>query len=54
LPVAVFYGLEAQLPSMAETGGSIINTASILGSVGFPTSSAYGSAKHALGRLGTP
>ena len=55
MPVAVFYGLKAQLPSMAENGGgSIINTASILGSVGFPTSSAYGSAKHDLGRLGTP
>ena len=40
---------------MAENGGeSIINMASILGSVGFPTSSAYGSAKQALGRLGTP
>ena len=44
---------------MAENGGgSIINMVSILGSAGFPTSSAYGSdygsAKHALGCLGTP
>jgi len=46
---AVFYGLKAQLPSMAENGGgSIINMASILGSVGFPTSSAYVTAKHGL------
>lgn len=46
---AVFYGLRAQLPSMAENGGgSIINMASILGSVGFPTSSAYVTAKHGL------
>ena len=44
---------------MAENGGGyIINLASMLGSVGFPTSSAcvsaYGSAKQALGRLSTP
>ena len=46
---AVFYGLKEQLPSMAENGGgSIINMASILGSVGFPTSSAYVAAKHGL------
>lgn len=46
---AVFYGLRAQLPAMAENGGgSIINMASILGSVGFATSSAYVTAKHAL------
>ena len=46
---AVFYGLKAQLPSMAGNGGgSIINMASILGSVGFPTSSAYVTAKHGL------
>jgi NAD(P)-dependent dehydrogenase (short-subunit alcohol dehydrogenase family) len=46
---AVFYGLKEQLPSMAENGGgSIINMASILGSVGFPSSSAYVTAKHGL------
>ena len=46
---AVFDGLKVQLPSMAENGGgSIINMASILGSVGFPTSSAYVTAKHGL------
>ena len=42
LPVDVFYGLKAQLLSMAENGGgSTINMASTLGSVGFPRSSAY-------------
>jgi len=46
---AVFYGLKAQLPSMAENGGgSIVNMASILGSVGFATSSAYVTANHGL------
>ena len=46
---AVFYGLKAQLPSMAENGGgSIVNMASILGSVGFATSSACVTAKHGL------
>jgi NAD(P)-dependent dehydrogenase (short-subunit alcohol dehydrogenase family) len=46
---AVFYGLKVQLPAIAENGGgSIINMASILGSVGFPSSSAYVTAKHAL------
>jgi NAD(P)-dependent dehydrogenase (short-subunit alcohol dehydrogenase family) len=46
---AVFYGLKEQLPSMAENGGgSIINMASILGTVGFASSSAYVTAKHGL------
>ena len=46
---AVFYGLKFQLPAMAENGGgSIINMASVLGSVGFPMSSAYVTAKHGL------
>jgi NAD(P)-dependent dehydrogenase (short-subunit alcohol dehydrogenase family) len=47
---AVFYGLRAQLPVMAaaEGGGSIINMASILGSVGFPMSAGYVTAKHAI------
>jgi NAD(P)-dependent dehydrogenase (short-subunit alcohol dehydrogenase family) len=45
----VFYGLQAQLPAIAVNGGgSIINMASILGSVGFPMSSAYVTAKHGL------
>lgn len=46
---AVFYGLQAQLPAIAENGGgAILNVASILGSVGFAQSSAYVTAKHAI------
>ena len=47
---AVFYSMRAQLPAMAAAagGGSIVNMASILGSVGFPTSAAYVTAKHAI------
>ena len=46
---AVFYGLKAQLPAMAANGGgSIINMASVLGSVGIASSSAYVTAKHGL------
>ena len=45
----VFYCMRAQIPAMlASGGGSIINMASILGSVGFPMSSAYVTAKHGL------
>jgi len=41
--------MKAQLPAMAENGGgSIVNMASILGSVGFAMSSAYVTAKHGL------
>lgn len=46
---AVMYGLKAQLPAIAKNGGgSVINMASILGSVGFATSSAYVAAKHGV------
>ncbi|MEF2975896.1 SDR family NAD(P)-dependent oxidoreductase [Subtercola sp. YIM 133946] len=46
---AVFYGLKAQLPAIAANGGgSIVNMASVLGSVGIPSSSAYVTAKHGL------
>ncbi len=46
---AVFYGLKHQLPAIAANGGgSIINMASVLGSVGIPMSSAYVTAKHGL------
>jgi NAD(P)-dependent dehydrogenase (short-subunit alcohol dehydrogenase family) len=47
---AVFYGMRAQLPAIAaaEGGGAIVNIASILGSVGFPGSAAYVTAKHAI------
>jgi NAD(P)-dependent dehydrogenase (short-subunit alcohol dehydrogenase family) len=46
---AVFYGMKFQLESMvANGGGSIVNMASVLGSVGIPMSSAYVTAKHGL------
>ena len=46
---AVFYGLKFQLPAIAANGGgSIVNMASVLGSVGIPMSSAYVTAKHGL------
>jgi len=46
---AVLYGMRAQLPAMvAAGGGSIVNVASILGSVGFAQSVAYVSAKHGV------
>lgn len=44
----VFYGMHYQLPEIAKVGGSIINMASILGSVGFANSSAYVAAKHGV------
>lgn len=46
----VLYGMRAQLAAMAaaETKGSIVNMASILGSVGFAGSSAYVAAKHGV------
>ncbi|TDW29776.1 SDR family NAD(P)-dependent oxidoreductase [Cryobacterium psychrophilum] len=46
---AVSYGLKFQLPAIAANGGgAIVNMSSILGSVGFPMSSAYVTAKHGL------
>lgn len=46
---AVFYGLRAQVPAIAaHGGGSIVNIASVLGSVGIAGSSAYVTTKHAL------
>jgi NAD(P)-dependent dehydrogenase (short-subunit alcohol dehydrogenase family) len=46
---AVFYGLKAEIPAMiAAGGGSIVNVASILGSVGFAASAAYVTSKHGL------
>jgi len=45
----VFYGMRYQLPAMiSRGGGSIINIASILGAVGFRSSSAYVAAKHGV------
>lgn len=46
---AVFYGMRAQIPAMVKNGGgSVVNIASILGSVGFAQSSAYVAAKHGV------
>jgi NAD(P)-dependent dehydrogenase (short-subunit alcohol dehydrogenase family) len=46
---SIFRGMRAQLPAIvANGGGSIVNIASILGSVGFANSAAYVSAKHGL------
>ena len=45
----VFYGMKYQIAAMLKHGGgSIINMASILGSVGFATSPAYSAAKHGV------
>lgn len=45
----VFYGMRYQIPAMLKNGkGSIINVASILGSVGFASSAAYVAAKHGV------
>lgn len=46
---SVFYCMKAEIPMMLQAGGgSIINMASVLGSVGFATSSAYVTAKHGV------
>ncbi|MFE9249563.1 SDR family NAD(P)-dependent oxidoreductase [Streptomyces sp. NPDC007088] len=45
----VFYGLRYEIPVMEAAGrGAIVNTASILGSVGFPQAAAYSAAKHGV------
>ncbi|OON80507.1 SDR family NAD(P)-dependent oxidoreductase [Streptomyces tsukubensis] len=45
----VFYSMRHELPVMAAAGrGAIVNTASILGSVGFAGSPAYVAAKHGV------
>lgn len=46
---AVFRNMKAQIPSiLGNGGGSVVNIASILGSVGFATSPAYVAAKHGV------
>ena len=46
---SVFYCMRAEIPAMvAAGGGSIVNMASVLGSVGIPMSSAYVTAKHGV------
>jgi NAD(P)-dependent dehydrogenase (short-subunit alcohol dehydrogenase family) len=45
----VFYGLRYAIPEMVKAGGgAVVNMASILGSVGFATASAYVAAKHGV------
>ncbi|MBL9016258.1 MAG: glucose 1-dehydrogenase [Myxococcales bacterium] len=45
----VFYGMRYQIPAMLPRGGgSVINIASVLGQVGFRSSSAYVAAKHGV------
>jgi NAD(P)-dependent dehydrogenase (short-subunit alcohol dehydrogenase family) len=47
----VFFGMQAQLAAMLKNGnggGSIVNVASVLGSVGGPRSPAYTAAKHGV------
>ena len=45
----VFYGMKAQIPRiLASGGGAIVNVASILGAVGFPSAPAYVAAKHGV------
>lgn len=45
----VFYGMQQQIAAMLKSGGgSIVNMASVLGVVGFATSSAYTAAKHGV------
>ena len=46
---SVFYCMKSEIPAILEAGGgSIVNMASILGTVGFAGSSAYVTAKHGM------
>ena len=48
----VFYGLRYEIPAMvAAGGGSIVNMASVLGTVGIAQNAAYVASKHALAGL---
>jgi NAD(P)-dependent dehydrogenase (short-subunit alcohol dehydrogenase family) len=45
----VFYGMKYQIPALLKAGGgAIVNIASILGAVAFPTAPAYTAAKHGV------
>ncbi len=45
----VFYGMRYAIPEIVKAGGgAVVNIASILGSVGFATASAYVAAKHGV------
>jgi NAD(P)-dependent dehydrogenase (short-subunit alcohol dehydrogenase family) len=46
---SVFYCMKYQIPAILQSGGgSIVNMASVLGQVSFPTSPAYVAAKHGV------
>jgi NAD(P)-dependent dehydrogenase (short-subunit alcohol dehydrogenase family) len=40
--------MKAEIPEMIERGGAILNTASLAGLTGFPTTSGYAASKHAV------
>jgi NAD(P)-dependent dehydrogenase (short-subunit alcohol dehydrogenase family) len=44
----VWLCLKYEVPAMAELGGAIVNTASMVGLLGFPESAAYVAAKHGV------
>lgn len=44
----VWKGLRHQIPAMGETGGAIVNVASVAGPVGMPTLSSYSATKHGV------
>lgn len=45
----VFYGMQAQIPAMLQSGGgSIVNVASILGQAGWANGAAYVASKHGV------
>ncbi|MFN8386354.1 MAG: SDR family oxidoreductase [Anaerolineales bacterium] len=44
----VFYCMKYEIPAIMETGGAIVNMASILGQVGFASAPAYVAAKHGV------
>lgn len=47
----VFRCLQAEIPAMLPTGGSIVNMSSMLGTVSFPGACAYVAAKHGVNGL---
>jgi NAD(P)-dependent dehydrogenase (short-subunit alcohol dehydrogenase family) len=44
----VWLCLKHEVPAMAERGGAVVNTASMVGLLGFPESAAYVAAKHGV------
>jgi NAD(P)-dependent dehydrogenase (short-subunit alcohol dehydrogenase family) len=45
---SVFLCMKHELPELMKHGGAIVNNASILGAVAFPTASAYTASKHGI------